>query len=90
MTIHRIISAFLVIAVIAPLHIIIATLKLIFSIFNHLHYYNFWNKVEVPPFLYEKFGQSTAMEIAGRIALILVDSFLKFVEDIKMLKTCKF
>lgn len=90
MIIHRILSWVLIIVIIAPLHIIMVTLKLFFNIFNQFHYYNFWNNVQVPQTIYEKYGHDTGADIMARILVIFLWSFKEFFKELKMLRSCKF
>ncbi len=90
MIIHRIISAILLICIIAPVHIVIAILYVIFNFFNNLHYANFW-QFEMPKELTDKIGHgNTIAEAMMRISCIIVIVCKNFKENIAQLKSCKF
>lgn len=89
MTIHRIISWFLIILIIAPLHISMCTIRLVFNIFNQFHYINFW-KIEVPQSIYQITQGANGTETISRIIIIFYWSCREFIKDIKQLTTCKF
>lgn len=90
MIIYRILSAFITIGIIAPIHVLICVLMLIFDIFNSFNYYNFWNTVEVPDKVNELVGHYVWAQVLARILVIFFWSFQRFFEALKMVKTCKF
>jgi hypothetical protein len=90
MIIHRVFSWILIILIIAPLHTVISILRLFFNIINAFHYDNFWNEVIVPEKAHEKYGYNIIGDIFGKIAMIFIFSWDKFVEEMKELNTCKF